>query len=216
MSAIPPHDDFVRPRHAAPGPAWRPSRTALLIAGAAFALGLLLFLLLWLDQRSNTDFYRAPVAPTSQAPGFDPLPAPLPAGESGAASGMQDPGEVAIDERPQLIEPAPLPPPAAPSAPRVQDPALAGHSSPVPLSSPAPRYPPQAWRRRESGTVRVRVDVGPDGVPTSTSLVQSSNSRLLDKAALDAVRRWRFRPATVDGRPTVGTVVVPIEFNLDR
>lgn len=219
MSAIPPHvDDSIRPplpRHAAAGHAWRPSRTALLIAGAAFAFGLLLFLLLWLDQRSNTDFYRPPVAPTSQAPSFDPLPAPLPAGESGAASGMQEPGEVAFEERPQLIEQAP-PPPVAPPAPRAADPALAARDSPVPLSSPAPRYPPQAARRGESGTVLVRVDVGPDGVPTSTSLVQSSNSRLLDKAALDAVRRWRFRPAVVNGHPTVGSVVVPIEFNLDR
>lgn len=220
MSASPPHNDgTIRPplpRHAAAEHAWRPSRTALLIAGAAFAFGLLLFLLLWLDQRSNTDFYRAPVAPTSQAPSFDPLPAPLPAGESGAASGMQEPGEVALGERPQLIEQAPPLPPVAPPAPRAADPALAGRGSPVPVSSPAPRYPPQAMRRGESGTVLVRVDVGPDGVPTSTSLVQSSNSRLLDKAALDAVRRWRFRPAVVDGRPTVGSVVVPIEFNLDR
>lgn len=220
MSASPPHIDGPArpplPRHATAGHghAWRPSRTALLIVGAAFAFGLLLFLLLWIDQRSNTDFYRAPVAPTSQAPGFDPLPAPLPAGESGAASGMQEPGEVAYDERPHLIEQAP--PPLAPPAPRAADPALVERGSPVPLSSPAPRYPPQAARRGESGTVLVRVDVGPDGVPTSTSLVQSSNSRLLDKAALDAVRRWRFRPAVVNGRPTVGSVVVPIEFSLDR
>ena len=74
----------------------------------------------------------------------------------------------------------------------------------------------QAWRRRESGTVMVRVDVGPDGVPTATSLVQGSGSRSLDKAALDAVRRWRFEPAMAGGRPVVASVVVPIEFNLDR
>lgn len=218
MSASPPHIDGSDrpplPRHAAAGHAWRPSRTALLIAGAAFAFGLLLFLLLWMDQRNNTDFYRAPVAPTSQAPSFDPLPAPLPAGDSGAASGMQEPGDVASEERPQLIEQAP--PPVAPPVPRAPDPAFAERDNPVPLSSPAPRYPPQAARRGESGTVLVRVDVGPDGVPTSTSLVQSSNSRLLDKAALDAVSRWRFRPAVVNGRPTVGSVVVPIEFSLDR
>ena len=62
----------------------------------------------------------------------------------------------------------------------------------------------------------VRIEVGPDGVPTATSIVQSSQSRALDRAALDAVKRWRFRPAIVDGQPAVGSVVVPIEFNLDR
>lgn len=212
MSTSPPHvHGSHRPR------SWRPSRTALLIAGGAFVLGLLLFLMLWMDQRNNTSFYRAPVAPTSQAPTYDPLPAPLPANEAGAASGMQEPDEDVVIERPQIMEQAPPPPPPmAPPAPRAPEPALAAQGDPVPVSSPAPRYPAEAMRRRESGTVLVRVDVGPDGVPTSTSLVQSSRSRSLDKAALDAVRRWRFRPAVVDGRPTVGSVVVPIEFNLDR
>ncbi len=62
----------------------------------------------------------------------------------------------------------------------------------------------------------VRVDVGPDGVPTSTSLVEGSGSRDLDRAALAAVRRWRFRPAQVNGRPTVGSAVVPINFEVGR
>ena len=197
---------------------WRPSRTALLIAGAAFALGLLLFLLLWMDQRDNTDFYRAPVSPpVGAAPSFEPLPAPLPAGESGTASGMPEPGDQEFSERPQIVERAPPPPPpVALPAPRAPEPGLAARANPVPVSSPPPRYPAEAARRRESGTVLVRVDVGPDGVPTSTSIVQSSRSRSLDKAALDAVRRWRFQPAVVDGHPTVGSVVVPIEFNLGR
>ena len=199
---------------------WRPSRTALLIAGAAFGLGLLLFLLLWMDQRDNTDFYRAPVSPPSgAAPSFEPLPVPLPAGESGTASGMQEPGDQVIFERPQIVEQATPPSPPRDSPPpsrHPQEPALVARANPVPVSSPPPRYPAEAARRRESGTVRVRVDVGPDGIPTSSSIVESSQSRALDKAALDAVRRWRFQPAVVDGHPTVGSVVVPIEFTLGR
>ena len=208
MSASPSHiGGSPRP------PLWRPSRTTLLIAGGAFVLGLLLFLVLWLNQRSNQDFYRAPVAPTSDAPVFAPLPAPLPAGEQpGGASGLEEPDQEALAERPQIIEqapsPAPTPAPAAPGPTASTDPA--------PVSSPSPRYPQEALRRGESGKVMVRIEVGPDGVPTATSIVESSQSRALDKAALDAVKRWRFSPAVADGHPVVGSVVVPIEFNLDR
>jgi len=51
-------------------------------------------------------------------------------------------------------------------------------------------------------------------VPINVTVAASSQSRDLDRAALDAVRRWRFRPAQRDGQPVAGTVVVPIEFKL--
>jgi protein TonB len=66
--------------------------------------------------------------------------------------------------------------------------------------------------RGEGGTALVIAYIGPDGVPTSTDLAQSSGSRELDRAAQSAVRRWRFEPAMENGRPTVGRVVVPIDF----
>jgi protein TonB len=212
MSALPPAQGRTRLAD------WLPSRTALLLVVAAFAIGLLLFLVLWMEQRNDKAFYRAPVARGTDAPRFDPLPAPLPAGVD-PASGMGQRGQEddapaeEPEETPRLVEEAPsTPPPAAPEPPRAAGPDRA----PVLVSSPPPRYPPQAWRRRESGTVMVRVDIGPDGVPTATSLAQGSGSRFLDRAALDAVRRWRFEPALREGRPTVASVVVPIEFNLGR
>lgn len=211
MSAMPPHA-HARSRM----PDWMPSRTALLLAAAAFAIGLLLFLLLWLEQRNDKEFFRAPVARGTDAPQFDPLPAPLPAGTDISGDLEQAREQAAAEEEaPRIVEEAP-PAPTAPPATPEPSPAMAPDRAPVLVSSPSPRYPAQAWRRRESGTVMVRVDVGPDGVPTSTSLAQSSRSRSLDKAALDAVRRWRFEPAMAGGRPVVASVVVPIEFNLDR
>jgi protein TonB len=69
-------------------------------------------------------------------------------------------------------------------------------------------------RRNETGMVRVQVEVGVDGTPLSVSIAASSQSRDLDRAALDAVRKWRFRPAQRDGQAVAGTVVVPIEFRL--
>jgi protein TonB len=198
-------------------PAWWPSPKALLVAGIAFAIGLLLFLLLWLDQRDNNDFYRADGTPLStEGQQFEPLPAPLPAGETGDnASGMGDAEQAPADGQPRIVEaptapaaqPAPPLPPAAPAA-------IADSAVPQPLSSPAPRYPRDAQRRGETGTVLLRVHVGPDGTPYSVDLVQGSGSRTLDRAASDAVRRWRFRPAVRDGQAVAGEVQVPVTFDL--
>jgi len=58
------------------------------------------------------------------------------------------------------------------------------------------------------------VEVGLDGEPTSVSIASSSQSRDLDRAAMDAVRKWRFRPAQRDGQAVAGTIIVPVEFKL--
>lgn len=195
---------------------WLPSRRALLWIVLAFVAGLVVFALVWSDR--GDEFYRAgPAPPTANGRDYAPLPIPLPAGERDA-SGMQRPSvdEDRDAERPQVLEaPRPPPPLAAPAPAPTQGPPAGSATLPelIRRLSPAPRYPPQALRRGERGTVVVRAQIGPDGVPTSVSIASGSGSRLLDRAALDAVRRWRFRPAQANGQPTVGTVTVPIDFN---
>jgi protein TonB len=76
------------------------------------------------------------------------------------------------------------------------------------------RYPPQAMRRREEGTVTLRVYVTPSGDPDQIEVQKGSGSRNLDQAALRAVRTWKFRPGTKDGQPVGGWVIVPIQFRL--
>ena len=183
---------------------------------AAFAIGLLLILTRWWRDRGN-DFYRADsLPPAVEGQQFEPLPAPLPAGESaGNASGLEEPSDTPTQPAPHIVQappvPRPLPAPAAPPAAE-----MAGGTAPQPIQSPAPSYPAQALRNGESGTVLLRVYVGADGIPYDVDLVQSSRSRTLDRAASDAVRRWRFRPATRGGQPVPGEVQVPISFNADR
>ena len=193
---------------------WRPWQRALLWVLLAFAAGLALFALVLSGARDKPEFYRAgDTPPTAAGREYAPLPVPLPAGEGG---GLPAPTreEADAEERPQLVETAPPPPP--PPAPAVVEaPAgLAQVFQPRPIAgrTPAPRYPPQALRRGERGNVLVRAEIGPDGVPVSVSIARSSGSRLLDRAAADAVLRWRFQPAQLNGQPTVGTVMVPIEF----
>ena len=193
-----------------------PRRTPWVMAAALLA-GLLLFLAMWNSDRQR-GFYRvgagAPATAEGQVDVFEPLPTPVADDGRGAAlpappARTDEPPPAAIESpaRPAPPPSRPVPPPATvPAAPR------AGSIAPVPISQPAPRYPPAALRQGIGGRVDVRVDIGPDGVPTSVSLVSGSGSRELDRAALDAVRRWRFRPATIDGLPSVGSVTVPIQF----
>ena len=61
--------------------------------------------------------------------------------------------------------------------------------------------------------MRVRVTVATDGGVDRLEVAESSGNRYLDRAAMEAVRRWRFQPAVRDGQPVVADVVVPIVFN---
>ncbi|MEE8352759.1 MAG: energy transducer TonB, partial [Rhodospirillales bacterium] len=79
-----------------------------------------------------------------------------------------------------------------------------------------PEYPKRARRRGYEGRVLIRAIVTPMGVVDSTEIVQSSGHDILDRAAIRAVRRWRFTPATRDGKTVVGTIDVPISFWLNQ
>ncbi|MGO4780502.1 energy transducer TonB, partial [Lysobacter sp. 2RAB21] len=83
---------------------------------------------------------------------------------------------------------------------------------PIASRSPEPRYPVTALRRGEGGTVVLRVNVGADGVPDDIAVARRSGSRDLDRAAMLAMRDWRFKPATRNGREVASVVEQPVEF----
>jgi periplasmic protein TonB len=204
------------------------SPRAWLYIAIAFAAGLLLFLAIWMKQRDANDFYRADGAGRSATGDqFEPLPGPELDGADnpGAAPAPQPADEP--DEPARIVEttPAPAPQPTpVPSPAAAPDTGTANtgtaattlDSPPVPISNPAPAYPTAALRRGESGEALLRVHVGADGVPYAIDLIRGSGSRLLDRAATDAVRKWRFRPAMSGGRPVAAPIQVPIAFNTQR
>lgn len=63
-----------------------------------------------------------------------------------------------------------------------------------PISMPAPRYPPDALRAGTSGSVLIEYTVGTDGTVTAARVVRSNPTRVFDREAVNAVRRWRFQP----------------------
>ncbi|WP_206413263.1 energy transducer TonB, partial [Lysobacter enzymogenes] len=72
--------------------------------------------------------------------------------------------------------------------------------------------PAAALRRGEGGTVVLRVNVGADGRADEVAVARRSGSRELDRAAMVAVRDWRFKPATRNGREVASVVEQPVEF----
>lgn len=70
------------------------------------------------------------------------------------------------------------------------------------------RRAPLAVDDRAAGIARVQVEVSPDGKVVAATLVQSSGDPAVDQAALDAARSSTYAPATLNGMPVHGTVVM--------
>ncbi len=75
-----------------------------------------------------------------------------------------------------------------------------------------PVYPPRALDLGQQGTVTLHAQVMTDGNPGALKVARSSGHRLLDLAALAAVRKWKFEPTTVDGTTTDSWVRVSVNF----
>lgn len=192
-----------------------PSGRAWWLVAGAFLAGLLLFALVLSNRRDAFEFYRADGDGAASVEGqvFEPLPAPLPAGED-AASGMDDRPPARADA-PRIDQHSPSPA-GVPSPAPASTAALADASVPRPLSTPSPDYPAAALRAGAGGNVVLRIEVGADGRPGSVEVVASSRNRELDRAAVRAVRRWRFQPAMRDGVAVPASVQQTISFDAPR
>lgn len=79
-----------------------------------------------------------------------------------------------------------------------------------------PAYPRRALELGQQGTVTLHAQVAPDGLPRALKVVQSSGYKLLDHAALTAVKKWEFEPVQVDGRAVDGWVRIPVRFVIEQ
>lgn len=82
------------------------------------------------------------------------------------------------------------------------------------LNNPAPTYPPVSRRFGEQGRVLLRVLVSENGLAQSVQLDSSSGYEKLDRAAMEAVKKWSFIPARRSNQPVSAYVLVPIKFSL--
>lgn len=80
--------------------------------------------------------------------------------------------------------------------------------------NPEPEYPPLARRRGLEGTVVLEALVTPAGTVGGLLVHQSSGHALLDEAALQAVKGWRFEPGRRGAAVAAMSVLVPVRFGL--
>lgn len=80
--------------------------------------------------------------------------------------------------------------------------------------NPKPEFPQEAQRKNQAGLVVVRVEVRANGRAGEVRVVQSSGFALLDDSALEAARKWTFRPAQKEGLAVRCEVEVPFQFKL--
>ena len=77
-----------------------------------------------------------------------------------------------------------------------------------------PEYPDRALNDRIAGTVTVQYTVDKKGYTKDVRVVESTPQGMFDRAATDAIRRWRYRPAKYNGQPVEVPVRTRIRFEL--
>jgi protein TonB len=118
--------------------------------------------------------------------------------------------------------PAPPPPPAPPAPPPVVK--VAPPPPPPPPTPPtaitshavtADDYPPVSIRLQEQGKVAIKYLVKEDGTVAECAVTTSSGKTRLDDAACTMVkRRWKFKPATQEGKPVSEYLTAEVIFQL--
>jgi protein TonB len=120
---------------------------------------------------------------------------------------------------PPVVDVAPGPPsPPAEAAPPSSGSAGtsvdAGDLSARMIDATPPVYPEECRRRREQGTVTLAVQLDADGRVAIVNVATSSGFYRLDRAALNAVRHWRWSPMKHNGQAMIVRGFVTLPFVL--
>ncbi|MBU0481567.1 MAG: energy transducer TonB [Proteobacteria bacterium] len=170
---------------------------------------------------------KAPAKPVAKS-----VSRPVKKVEKAAPLEITEPVAVVVREIPPLVVPAsPVVPEQvvenAESAPEVrQTPEVQGAENnremasavvlarPLYKENPPPEYPAMARRRQLQGTVLLEVAVSREGKVEGLEIAESSGHKVLDRAAVEAVRYWLFEPGREGGRQVPMKVLVPVRFSL--
>lgn len=77
-----------------------------------------------------------------------------------------------------------------------------------------PDYPPSMQRAEIEGSVTVRIVIGADGRVKALEKLSATSDAFWDATQRQALRKWRFRPATRDGAPVETQRTMTVRFRL--
>src|SRR6266536_492050 len=101
--------------------------------------------------------------------------------------------------------------PGEPSAEHIYGPKDKGVKPPKVKSFYDPEYPKTPLGNRKVGTIVLQLIVGSTGIPLEIKVLRSLRAEL-DDAAIEAVRKWKFAPATKDGEPVASQIQLEVSF----
>jgi protein TonB len=143
--------------------------------------------------------FQAP-PPGRQGQSWDPSTAPAPPAVT------RNPGDTSLPEVIASARPSiPVPQPAAAPPPQRSDLRPA-----TPISTPAPALPKLASEHGMYGAVTLEATIARDGNVRAVKVL--GGNPLLAEAARQAVMRWRYRPATLNGQPIESTREIKVAF----
>ncbi|MGJ7918137.1 energy transducer TonB [Massilia sp. LXY-6] len=170
------------------------------------------------------------IEPERPAPPVPPE-APKPAQQLAPPDIVVPKVEVAVAPPPEpapvrsTTEPAPSPNPFTPAQATPEAPPAANTSANTSRMHSAlfadanscalPDYPASAARNGDTGITTLALLVGTDGRVSSARIEQSSGSRVLDRAALNALSLCKFKPAMNNGVPAAGWAQLAYVWKLD-
>lgn len=85
---------------------------------------------------------------------------------------------------------------------------------PVPVKAIPPTYPPDMLQQEVSGLVNVVVIIDASGNVVERAVAKSTRPEF-ERPALEAVKKWKFKPAKKAGTAVAVKIVVPISFKYD-
>ena len=103
-------------------------------------------------------------------------------------------------------------PPPPPSGPQVKF--IPYDDPPVPLTPIKPKYPEIAQEAGIEGTVFIQAFIDKKGRVIETTIIKGIPNTGLDEAAIEAIRKTRFRPAKQRERAVGGWISIPVNFKL--
>ena len=92
-------------------------------------------------------------------------------------------------------------------------PGVGGVSQPVPIFTPDAEFSDEARRAKYQGVCEISVIIDAQGNPQSPRVVRPLGMGL-DEKALQAVMRYKFKPAKKDGKPVAARIAVMVNFRL--